>query len=74
MIISIFSAVDLLHCPCPDSLCFSLYVSSVRSPSPAAAGLMLVLRLSIDKDIDRYQRSENMRLLPPRIFMFFIDF
>lgn len=28
---------------------------------PAAAGLLIVLRLSIDKDIDRYHSSESIR-------------
>lgn len=69
MTISIFTAVNfpvnLLHCLCCLTLCASLFLSvhSLPPPPPAAAGLLIVLRLSIDKDIDRYQRTENIRLL-----------
>lgn len=48
------SPVDLLHCGRGLTLYASLFFS-VHSSLPAAAGLMIVLRLSIDKDIDRYQ-------------------
>lgn len=60
MTISIFTAVNfsvnLLHCLCCLTLCASLFfpVHSLFFP-PAATGLLIVLRLSIDKDIDRYQ-------------------
>lgn len=74
MTISIFTAVDflvkLLHCLMPDCLCFSLsffFLCTLLFP-PAAAGL-IVLRLSIDKDIDRYQWSENIELFLWKNFM-----
>lgn len=59
MTISIFTAVNfpvnLLHCFCSLTLCASLFLSVHSLLSPAAAGLLNALRLSIDKDIDRYQ-------------------
>lgn len=69
-----FASLSLL----PDSLCFSLsfffsfFLCALFLP-PAAAGLMIVLRLSIDKDIDRYQRPENIRLLHWKTFMLLIS-
>lgn len=43
-------------------LCASFFLSVHSLFPPAAAGLLIVLRLSIDKDIDRYHWPENIRL------------
>lgn len=57
----------------PLSLSFyscALSLSLSLSPlAPAAAGLLIVLRLSIDKDIDRYHLLKNIRLLLWKSFM-----
>lgn len=59
MTISISTAVDfpvnLLHCLFCLTLCAFLFLSVHSLFPPAAAGLLIVLRLSIDKDIDRYK-------------------
>lgn len=65
VVIIVYFPVNLLHFLCCLTLCASLFFSSFALSllPPTAAGLLIVLRLSIDKDIDRYHWPENMRLL-----------